>query len=454
MTGIFKAYDIRGSYPDELNEHMAQRIGAGFAELLKAHRIVVGRDMRLSSPSLSQAFIEGAMTSGASITDVGMVTTPMLYYAIIEGKFDGGAMVTASHLPREMNGFKLCREKAIPLSGEHGLPALESLVGERLPEPPSQTSPGSYQKIDFLIQYADKLSTFIHNPKPLKIVVDAGNGMAGPEVRLLFKKVPPWQFIPMYMEPDGRFPHHIPNPLLKHTTRDLENMVVKERADVGIAFDGDADRCGFIDERGERVPEDLVTALIGEFLLAKEAGITILYDLRSSRMVPETITRLKGKAIRCRVGHAFIKTKMREEDAWFAGELSGHYYYLEMGFTDNAMLTMIHMLNFLSLKGQPLSDLVRPLKKYHSTGEINLQVKDSKAVFAALERAYNDARKDHLDGLTVEYDSWWFNLRASNTEPVVRLNLEANRSIAMEEKKKEVMKYIRDTDPSMIIQNN
>jgi phosphomannomutase len=454
MSGIFKAYDIRGSYPDQLNEQMAQKIGASFSDLLKAHRIIVGRDMRLSSPSLAQAFIEGTIKSGASVTDIGMVTTPMLYYAIIEGKFDGGAMVTASHLPREMNGFKLCREKAIPLSGDQGLPALESLVTKMLPEPSSQPSPGSYQKIDFLNKYVDKLSTFVHNPKPLKIAVDAGNGMVGPEVELLFKKVPVWQFIPMYMEPDGRFPHHVPNPLLPYTTKDLENMVVRERADVGVAFDGDADRCGFIDDRGERVPEDLVTALIGEFLLAKKSGITILYDLRSSRIVPETITRLKGRAVRSRVGHAFIKTKMREEDAWFAGELSGHYYYRDMGFTDNAMLTMIHVLNFLSLKGQPLSNLIGPLKKYYSTGEINLHVKDQEAVFSLLEHAYKDAREDHLDGLTVEYDSWWFNLRASNTEPLVRLNLEANESNTMEEKKKEVLDLIGRADPSMTIDEN
>jgi phosphomannomutase len=454
MSGIFKAYDIRGSYPDQLDEQMAQRIGAGFALLLRGHRIVIGRDMRLSSPSLAQAFVEGVIASGVSVTDIGMVTTPMLYYAIIEGKFDGGAMVTASHLPSQMNGFKLCREKAIPLSGDQGLPALEHLVGKRLSEPSNQASPGSYQKMEFLNKYVDKLSTFIHRPQPLKIVVDAGNGMVGPEAELLFKRVPLWRFVPMYMEPDGRFPHHVPNPLLPNTTGDLERMVVRERADVGVAFDGDADRCGFIDERGERVPEDLVTALIGEFLLAKKTGITVLYDLRSSRIVPETITHLKGKAIRCRVGHAFIKTKMREEDAWFAGELSGHYYYQDMGFTDNAMLTMIHVLNFLSLKGERLSDLVRPLKKYHSTGEINLQVKDKETVFSTLERAYKDARKDHLDGLTTEYDSWWFNLRASNTEPVMRLNLEANKSNIMEEKKKEVLDLIGRADPSMTIDEN
>lgn len=453
MSGIFKAYDIRGSYPDELNEGIAKRIGEEFIRLLNAGRIVVGRDMRLSSFVLRQAFVEGAITAGASVMDLGMVTTPMLYYAIIAEKFDGGAMVTASHLPGGMNGFKLCRENAIPLSGERGLPALELLINQKLPRRQVRSPAVSYQEIDFLRNYVSKLNTFVHRPKPLKIVVDAGNGIAGPEVELLFKTVPAWELIPMYMEPDGHFPHHIPNPLLPDATSDLEAAVTRERADVGVVFDGDADRCGFIDEKGERVPEDLVTALISEFLLAKNPGATILYDLRSSRIVPEIISRFGGRAVRCRVGHAFIKTKMSEQQAEFAGELSGHYYYKEMGYTDNAMLTMILMLNYLSFKEQKLSDLVRPLSKYHSTGEINLQVRNKGAVFALLERNYRDAKKDHLDGLTVEYDSWWFNLRASNTEPVVRLNLEANKLIAMEQKKKEVMEYIKTADPSMKIQD-
>jgi len=226
---------------------------------------------------------------------------------------------------------------------------------------------------------------------------------------------------------------------------------VKERADIGVAFDGDADRCGFIDEKGGRIPEDLVTALIAEFFLTRQPGATILYDLRSSRTVPQAITRLGGKGIRCRVGHAFIKSQMREESALFAGELSGHYYYRDMGFTDNAVPTMIQMLNPLSSKNEPLSRLVRPLSEYYSTGEMNMQVEDKEAIVAALEAKYSDAAKDHLDGLTVEYESWWFNLRPSNTEPVVRLNLEANDKETMEAKKSEVLRIILETDPRMVL---
>jgi phosphomannomutase len=451
MGGIFEAYDIRGSYPDELDEAMARKIGACFVSLLNARRIVVGRDMRLSASALAKAFIEGAIASGASITDIGMTSTLMLYYAIIEGKFDGGAMVTASHLPGRMNGFKLCRQEAIPLSGDQGLPELEHLVNENVPGHQKQSSRGSYQKLDMLDRYIEKLRGFVHNPKPLKIIVDAGNGMAGPEVSLLLKTFPVWTLIAMYMEPDGRFPHHIANPLLPSATRELQAMVAKGKADIGVAFDGDADRCGFIDEKGDRIPEDLVTALIAEFLLTKEPGATILYDLRSSRIVPETITCIGGKAVRTRVGHAFIKAKMREENALFAGELSGHYYYRDMGYTDNGVFSMIQMLNFLSLKNIPLSHLIHPLKKYYATGEINIQVKDKDAVFTALEANYKDARKDHLDGLSIEYDAWWFNLRASNTEPIMRLNLEADNKTVTEERKGEVLRIIKDADPSMTI---
>jgi phosphomannomutase len=453
MGGIFKAYDIRGSYPDELDEAMAKKIGADFVRLLNAQRIVIGRDMRLSASALTKTFIEGAIASGAAVTDIGMTTTPLLYYAIIEGRFDGGAMVTASHLPGGMNGLKLCREEAIPLSGDHGLPELEHLVTEKLPVQRSHPTDGSYRELDMSEKYIEKLSTFVHNPKPLKIAVDAGNGMAGPEVFGLFKKFPVWTLVPLYMEPDGRFPHHIANPLLPAATRDVQSMVRRKKADVGVAFDGDADRCGFIDEKGKRIPEDLVTALIAEFLLAKEPRATILYDLRSSRIVPETITRLGGKAIRSRVGHAFIKASMREENALFAGELSGHYYYRDMGFTDNALFTMIQMLNFLSLKGTPLSDLILPLQKYYATGEINIKVKDKEAIFAALEANYKNAKKDHLDGLTITYDIWWFNLRASNTEPLMRLNLEANDLTTEEEKKQEVLRVIGEADPSMEVES-
>lgn len=452
MGGIFKAYDIRGSYPDELDEAMARKIGAAFILLLHARSIVVGRDMRLSASALAKAFIEGAIASGASVTDIGMTSTPLLYYAIIDGRFDGGVMVTASHLPGGMNGLKLCREKAIPLSGDQGLPELERLVHEELPPEQGHAANGSYRERDMSVRYIEKVSAFIHNPRPLKIVVDAGNGMAGPEVSALFKRIPLWQLIPLYMEPDGRFPHHIANPLLLSATRDLQAMVIREKADIGVAFDGDADRCGLIDEEGKRIPEDLVTALIAEFLLTKEPGATILYDLRSSRIVPETITRLGGKAVRTRVGHSFIKATMRETNALFAGELSGHYYYRDMGFTDNAIFTMIQMLNFLSLKQMPLSSIIHPLQKYYATGEINIRVQDAQAIFAALEATYKDASKDHLDGLSIDHDSWWFNLRASNTEPLMRLNLEADDSTTREEKRKEILETIGRADPSMEVE--
>jgi phosphomannomutase len=449
MAEIFKAYDIRGFYPEDLNEDIAEKIGAAFPQLLSGPNIVLGRDMRLSSPVLSKAFIKGALDSGAVLTDIGMTTTPMLYFAIINGKFDGGAMVTASHLPAEINGFKLCRENSIPLSGEHGLPELKKLVDKPSGAKTKSVSKGQYKETSFFKRYIDTLSKFVKKQKLLNIAVDVGNGMAGDEVTSLFDRFPQWNLIPIYMNPDGHFPHHVANPLIESNTADLQKKVVEEKADIGVAFDGDADRCGFIDEEGVRIPEDLVTALISESFLADHPGSTIIYDLRSSRIVPETIQRLGGRPSRCRVGHAFIKEHMRKENAIFAGELSGHYYYRDMGFTDNAIFTMIWMLNFLSSKTSPLSILVKPLRKYRSTGEINLKVYDKDSIFHELERLYADAAIDHLDGLTVQYESWWFNLRPSNTEPVVRLNMEANDSKTLEEKKQEVLKNINNAEPKM-----
>jgi phosphomannomutase len=447
MSGIFRAYDIRGLYPKELDEALARRIGRAMAIYLEVGRIVVGRDMRLSSPGLATAFVEGALSAGSEVTDIGMVTTPMQYYAIIEGGFDGGAMVTASHLPADVNGFKLCRKAAIPLSGDQGLPDIERLAASKESESTTHAV-GSCRKLDFFGTYVAKLATFVHNPGPLKIVVDAGNGMAGSEVAALFARTPAWHLVPMYMDPDGSFPHHVANPLIPSTTMDLQAMVIEQRADVGVAFDGDADRCGFVDEQGRRVGEDLVTALIAQSILRKQPGAAILYDLRSSRAVPETITRMGGRAVRSRVGHAFIKETMRERNAVFAGELSGHYYYRDMGFTDNAVLTMIHILNLLTSTGKPLSALVDPLGRYASTGEINLRVRDKQAVIAALGAAFPDGKQDHLDGLTVEYGTWWFNIRPSNTEPVLRLNLEAESRAEAEERKAAVLKAITAADPT------
>ena len=449
MGEIFRAYDIRGSYPDEIDEDIARKIGAAFIELLSAGNIVVARDMRLSSPKLTEAFINGAIDSGALVTDIGVTTTPMLYYAIIDGCFSGGAMVTASHLPAGINGFKLCRESAIPLSGEHGLPELKKIIDIQPGINAKHDEKGQYKQLDYLERYINKISKFVHKPKKMKIVVDVGNGIAGPEVTALFKMFPDWKLIPMYMNPDGSFPHHVANPLIESNTIDLQKKVVQEKADIGVAFDGDADRCGFIDEKGQRIHEDLVTALIAETYLAEFPKSAIIYDLRSSRIVPETITKLGGKAIRCRVGHAFIKEKMRRENAIFAGELSGHYYYRDVGFTDNAIFTMIWMINYLASKKSPLSEFVAPLKKYQSTGEINIRIKDKDAVFGELEKSYRDSRIDHLDGLTIQYDSWWFNLRPSNTEPVIRLNLEARDKEILDERKDEVLDKIKNAEPRM-----
>jgi len=450
IMGIFKAYDIRGRYPDDLDEEQAFRIGFFFVRLLRAQDIVVGRDMRLSSPALGNALISGARAAGAHVTDIGMVTSPLLYYAVIETGAAGGAMVTASHLPADMNGFKLCREQAIPLSREHGLAELEALVGEA-PVDAIPGGGGEYETADLLGPYIERLSGYVRKPAPLRMVIDAGNGAAGPEIFRLLEKVPAWQAVCMHMEPDGSFPHHVANPLVAENIRDLREKVRSERADIGIAFDGDADRCGFVDETGRKVNEDLVTALIAEVYLAREPGAKIIYDLRSSRAVPETIESLGGKPIRSRVGHSFIKERMRKEGAVFAGELSGHYYYRDTGYTDNSLFTMIQMLNLLASGVRTLSERMESLRRYSATGEINMHSGRPADVFSALEQAFLNRKRDYLDGLTVCSDRWWFNLRASNTEPVIRLNLEASDPELMKEKKKEIIGLILRADPAAAV---
>jgi phosphomannomutase len=303
-------------------------------------------------------------------------------------------------------------------------------------------------------KYLEKLAGFVRGQQPLTIAVDAGDGMAGPEVGRLFDLVPLWNLVPLNMEPDGRFPHHGANPFVRDAARELENRVPAERADLGVAFDGDADRCLFVDEQGHQVPPDIVTALIAEFFLAGEPGARILYDLRSGRVVAETIRRLGGTGKRCRVGHAFIKAQMREDGALFAGELSGHYYFRDLGYIDCGLMAMIAMANILSMNGKPLSSLVHPLMKYYSTGELNLQVTRKDTVIASLAARFVDAKTDRLDGLTIEYDTWWFNLRPSNTEPVIRLNIEADSESLMKKKKDEVLGLILEADPSMRLKND
>ncbi len=455
MTGIFKAYDIRGSYPDELDEKSAEKIGIAFARLMASGRIAVGRDPRVSSPVLASSFIRGCSTAGSQVTDFGLTSTPLLYYAIIEGKFDGGAMITASHLPPHKNGIKLCRENAIPLSGDDGLPSIQRMVTEmsdKPVQPGGRHASGSVITGNLTRTYIDTIAGFIRNPGSLVIAADAGDGMAGPEIQPFFSRFPSLQPLILHPEPDGNFPHHGANPFLPSATAGLEETVRENHADFGVAFDGDADRCIFIDDQGKRVPADLITALIAEYYLTREPGSTFLYDLRSSRAVAETITRLGGKAVRCRVGHAFIKEQMREVNALFAGELSGHYYFRDMGFCDNGMLAMVQMINLLSIHDQPLSQLIKPLGRYYSTGEVNIRVNRPEAIMTALMSAFSDGSIDHLDGLSIDYPSWWFNLRLSNTEPLIRLNLEADTKSGMDRKKDEVLHILRDADPSMKIE--
>jgi phosphomannomutase len=424
MSGIFEAYDIRGIYPDQIEATAARKIGFAFVRYLGKDRIVIGHDMRDSSPTLNRAFSEGARAAGADVTDIRLATTPMLYAAIIDGGFDGGAMITASHLPAKYNGVKLCREKAIPLSGDRGLPEVEAIY-RGLNDLPSRST-GKRDELAFLDRYLQELIPLVEHPMSLRVAVDAGNGMGGLDTPRLFERFPTYEFIPMYMKPNGDFPNHVPNPSLPENTADLQKRVLAEKANLGIAFDGDCDRCGFVDETGARVPADLVIAVLAEYFLSMDPGATILYDLRSSRSVPERIRQLGGSPVRTRVGHSFIKEKMRETDAVFAGELSGHYYYREMGFIDSGILSMISMLNLLALKDVPLSHLVTPLQKYARSGELNLHVHDPQPLFQELEATYKDGHQEHLDGLSVEYPDWWFNLRKSNTEPVVRLVMEAD----------------------------
>jgi phosphomannomutase len=441
LTGIFKAYDIRGVYPDEINEREAHRIGYAFGCYLGSGHLVMGHDMRSSSPALNKAFAEGAQAAGLDVTDIGRSTTPMLYAAIIDGGFNGGAMITASHLEATFNGIKLCRQEAIPLSAADGLPEVEKTYRETAAIPSSKD--GAHHRMEFLDRYLELLAAHVEDPQALSIVADAGNGMGGLDTPRLMALFPIYRFHAMYMNPDGRFPHHIPDPALPDTTIELQHRVLAEKADLGIAFDGDCDRCGFIDQEGNRVPADLAIAVLAEYALRKSPGATVLYDLRASRAVPERIRQLGGNPVKTRVGHSFIKEGMRQLDAVFAGELSGHYYYRNAGYIDSGILSMITMLNLLARKDRSISQLISPLRKYAQSGEMNFPATESGPLLQALQQQYSDGRQEHLDGLSVEYPKWWFNLRPSNTEPLVRLVMEADDSPTLQEHQAQLVKIIR-----------
>jgi phosphomannomutase len=444
---IFKAYDVRGLYPSEVNEDAARLIGRGFVAYLNAKRIAVSRDMRLSSPSVAAAFIDGARMQGADVVDYGMMGTDMMYFAVARDGHDGGAQITASHNPKEYNGIKLVRRDAFPLSGDAGIGDIrDMIVNDTLPAPAK--TQGSLSQNDVVEDYRKHVLSFIDPSivKPFNVVLDAGNGIAGMVAPGLFEKLPT-KIDTLCFEVDGTFPNHEANPLIEENRRDIVERVKRDRADVGIAWDGDADRCFFIDGGGEFIAGDFVTALLAEAFLLKHPGAKIVYDVRASYAVKDTVAKYGGTALMNKVGHAFFKRRMREEGAIFGGEVTGHYYFRDNFYADNGFIPALLILELMSRKGQTLAELLAPLReKYFISGEINTRVSDMKTTQLKLDglaAKYTDGRVYSIDGTSVEYRDWHFNVRASNTEPMLRLNLEAVTAELMERKRDEVLAFIR-----------
>jgi len=440
---IFKSYDIRGIYPAELDEATAEAIGRAFVDFLGATTVAVGRDMRMSSQPLFEAFARGVTRQGADVIDLGLTSTDELYFSVGKFGYPAGAMITASHNPKDYNGFKLCREQAIALSADTGVFAIRDLVARG--EFSSAGAPGRVHARDVLPDFVEHCLSFVEskNIKPLRIVVDAGNGMGGLIVPAVFKRLP-LEVIPLYFELDGTFPNHPASPIEPENMADLQAAVRAHKADLGAAFDGDADRVFITDEHGELVGGDMVTALVAKMLLRKHPGSTILYNLICSRSVPELIAAEGGRAVRTRVGHSIIKQVMREHNAIFGGEHSGHFYFRDHYYADSGLIALLVVLELISQEGKPVSELLRPLDRRFRSGEINSRVADIAAKLAELEQHYADAREiDHLDGVTIQYDAWWFNVRPSNTEPLLRLNVEADSAELLARKRDEVLALIR-----------
>ncbi len=444
---IFKAYDVRGLYPSEVNEEAARLIGRGFVAYLQARRIAVSRDMRLSSPSVASAFIEGAREQGADVVDYGMLATDVMYFAVARDGHDGGAQITASHNPKQYIGFKLVRREAFPLSGEAGLGEIrDMIVNGALPAPAGPA--GTITTNDVLEDYVEHVMSFIDPSiiKPFNVVLDAGSGMAGLVAPKLFERLP-CRTTRLCFDIDGTFPNHEANPLIEENRRDIVDRVVRDHADIGIAWDGDADRCFFVDGAGEFIPGDFVTALLAEAFLLKHPGAKVVYDVRASYAVKDMVAKYGGAALMNRVGHAFFKRRMREEGAIFGGEVTGHYYFRDNFYADNGFVPALLILELMSRKGQTLQQLLAPLReKYFISGEINTKMPDMRVVqekVDALAARYADAKTYSMDGTSVEYPDWHFNVRASNTEPLIRLNLEATTQQKMEQKRDEVLAFIR-----------
>ncbi len=441
LSKIFKAYDVRGVYPDDFDEDAAQRIGGAFASFVDAPSVLVGRDMRTSSPSMAEAFIRGVTGAGYDAIDLGLVSTDLVYFA--SGVRDlPGAMFTASHNPPQYNGIKFCKRRAAPVGADTGLSDIREMASHGT-EPAAK--PGSVTHEDMLEAFADHLLGLIDVSaiKPLTVAVDAANGMGGKIVPAVLGRLPV-KIVPLFFELDGTFPNHPADPIQPENLKDLQDTVLRERADVGLAFDGDADRVFLVDNNAEPVSGSLTTALVAQGILSRNPGGTVVYNVICSRVVREVITECGGKPVRSRVGHSFIKQLMAEEHAVFGGEHSGHYYFADNFRADSGILAALYLLEMLSVAGKPLSELLSPLQRYAASGEVNVEVTDQEALIKTIEQRFSDGSIDRLDGLTVDYDDWWFNVRPSNTEPLLRLNVEAKTDELMTEKRDLILKIMKD----------
>jgi phosphomannomutase len=451
--GIFKAYDIRGTHPEEIDGDVAEQLGRAFARVLAelsgraAHelRIGLGRDMRLAAPELAARYRNGMIAEGAHVVDAGMVGTEMLYWLVGSRELDGGLMCTASHNPARYTGAKLVERGAVALSGDRGIGEMRDLIASGLPDA-APARPGSSEEVDLYAPFQQAALALVDTSAiaPMKVVLDGGNGMAGPMVGPVLDGLG-LDLVKTYWTPDGTFPDHEPNPLLEENRRFIIDTVRAEGAQLGIAWDGDADRCFFIDDTGEFVPGDFLTALLAASVLERKPGADILYDVRASRAVPDTVARLGGRALVNRVGHAFFKTRMRDEGGAFGGEVSGHYYFADFYNADSGTLPALLILELLSREGKALSELVADLRsRYFISGEINSEVADPQAKMDEIAARHADAEITTLDGISVDYDDWHFNVRPSNTEPLLRLNLESLVSQEdMERRRDEVLDLIR-----------
>lgn len=438
---IFKAYDIRGVVPSEFDVKKAYAIGYGFARLLNGGDIVVGRDMRNSSDDIAHAVMAGISAFGGVPVDIGLVSTDMVYFATGKFGYAGGVMITASHNPSQYNGMKMCREMAIPISSENGMDEIKAYAEEvTVPGDMNITTKKEREVTDDWLEFALSFIDTTH-VKPFKVVVDAGNGMAGKIIPEL-KKYLPLEIIPMYFELDGNFPNHLPNPLDPDSLTTLSKKIVHESADLGMIFDGDADRVFVLDEKGKVLTGTVTTAMVAEYLLKKQPGSTVLYNAICGNIVPETVEKMGGTAIRTRVGHSLIKAHMAETEAIFAGEHSGHYYYKDNFRADSALITALIIVQMLSENAGTLSLMCEQYRTYASIDETNFVVEDKIEALCALKENYSDGEIDELDGITVRYDEYWFNIRPSNTEPVLRLNMEAKDDAVLDEKFREVLRFL------------